>query len=235
MDLSNLQRQVLHGEEDLGRAKVDSAKASLARINPQVRLETHVTRLTPDNALDLFGRYDLVADGSDNFATRYLVNDACHLAGKPLVSAAIMRFDGQLSTFRSHLGHGAPRTSDRPTGSGADQSDRDAQQGQANPCYRCLFGAQPDRDPKQSCADVGVIGALAGVMGSLQSIEVIKELLGIGQSMAGRLLLYDALEATFRTIKFTADPACPLCGQTPSITRLEAARYGLDGATCAAE
>ncbi|MGO1119025.1 HesA/MoeB/ThiF family protein [Rhodovibrionaceae bacterium A322] len=228
VDLSNLQRQVLHGEENLGQDKVESARANLARINPEVTLEAHSVRLTPDNALDIIRKYDLVADGSDNFATRYLVNDACHLAGKTLVSAAIMRFDGQLSTYRSHLSASA-----EPEAGSA--SDGETASTPKNPCYRCLFGEQPDADPKQSCADVGVMGALAGVMGSLQSVEVIKELLGIGQSMSGRLLLYDALEANFRTVKFKADPDCPLCGSDPSIKDLDPGRYKLEGAVCAAQ
>ena len=199
VDLSNLQRQVVHATSAIGQAKVASAAARLAEINPQVRIETFPTRLTAKNALDLIGRYDLVADGSDSFATRYLVNDACYLAARPLVSAAIMRFDGQLTTFKAHQGHG--------------------DDGSRNPCYRCLFGAQTG-DPKQSCADVGVLGALAGVMGSMQAVEVVKELLGIGDGLSGRLVLYDALGPTFRVLRAKADPACALCGETPSIRSL---------------
>lgn len=214
VDLSNLQRQVIHGESALGLAKVDSAAARLKEINPEVVVTAHRERLTPGNALALVSRYDLVCDGSDNFATRYLANDACHLAGRTLVSAAIMRFDGQLTTLRSHRGHGP--------------------EGDANPCYRCLFGDQPG-DPKQSCADVGVLGALAGTMGALQAVEAVKELLGIGRSLAGRLLLYDALEAGFRTIRTKADPDCALCGRQPSITSLSASAYRLAAEVCAAE
>jgi adenylyltransferase/sulfurtransferase len=213
VDLSNLQRQVVHGTADIGSAKIDSARKRLADINPEVRVETHARRLLPDNVMDLVAAYDLVADGSDNFPTRYLLNDACHLAGRSLVSAAIMRFDGQLTTYRSHLGHGEDG---------------------ANPCYRCVFGAQPE-DFKQSCADVGVLGALAGAMGSLQAIEVVKELLGIGTSMAGRLLLYDALGGDFRNIAIKADPDCPLCGSQASITAIDAGAYRLDDAVCAAQ
>ena len=204
VDLSNLQRQVLHDTSALGAAKTLSAAARLAEVNPEVKVVRHDLRLAPENALELVRGYDLVADGSDNFPTRYLLNDACYLAGKTLVSAAIMRFDGQLSTFKAHL-----RGSDSP---------------EAHTCYRCIFGAQPG-DPKQSCADVGVMGALAGTMGSLQAVEVIKELLGIGESLSGALLLYDALGATVRKIKVKADPACPLCGPQATIRALESSAY----------
>ncbi|SME94057.1 adenylyltransferase and sulfurtransferase [Tistlia consotensis] len=214
VDLSNLQRQVIHGEAEIGAPKVASAARRLKAINPDVRVEEHRTRLTAANALALVSAYDLVCDGSDNFATRYLANDACHLAGRSLVTAAIMRFDGQLTTLRSHRGHGSD--------------------GAENPCYRCLFGEQPE-DPKQSCADVGVLGALAGTMGALQAVEAVKELLGIGRSLAGRLLLYDALEAGFRTIRAKADPDCPLCGARPSIGSLSDLDYRPDAAVCAAE
>ena len=200
VELSNLQRQVIHGTDDIGRAKVESAAAAIARINPQVTVEAHRDRLTAETALDLIASYDLVADGSDNFATRYLVNDACVLARRSLVSAAIMRFDGQLSTFKPHVD-------------------------EAFPCYRCLFGEQPPRDPKMSCADVGVLGALPGTLGALQATEVVKELLGVGRSMAGRLLLYDALEASFREVRARRDPACRICGSQADILDLRAETY----------
>ncbi len=204
VDLSNLQRQVLHDTSSVGTAKIESAAARLAEVNPEVKVVRDGARLTAGNALDLIRGYDLVADGSDNFPTRFLLNDACYLAGKTLVSAAIMRFDGQIATFKAHT-----RAADTP---------------EAQPCYRCIFGDQPG-DPKQSCADVGVIGALAGTMGSLQAVEVIKELLGIGESLSGKLLLYDALGATFRKIKTKADPACPLCGPQATIRTLDSAAY----------
>ena len=204
VDLSNLQRQVVHDSSNIGMAKVDSAKARLAEINPEIEVETHQTRLTRETAMDLIPGYDLVADGSDNFPTRYLVNDACYLAGRTLVSAAILRFDGQLATFKAHL--------------------RGAQAPEAHPCYRCLFGNQPP-DTKESCADVGVLGALAGALGSLQAIEVVKELLGVGDSLSGSLLLYDALGATFRKVKVKADPACSLCGPQATIKSLDAVDY----------
>jgi len=213
VDLSNLQRQVVHDTSAIGQAKTLSAKARLAEVNPEVRVIAHTARLTPANALDLVRGYDLVADGSDNFATRFLVNDACYLAGRTLVSAAIMRFDGQLTTFKAHArGPGEP---------------------EAHPCYRCVFGAQPP-DPKESCADVGVLGALAGALGALQATEVIKEIVGIGDSLSGALLLYDALTVNFRKIKLKADPACPLCGPQATIRDLASVAYGDPGPVCAA-
>jgi adenylyltransferase/sulfurtransferase len=208
VDLSNLQRQIVHDTSNIGLDKVESAKARLAEVNPEVRVVAHKQRLVPDTALELIGQYDLVADGSDNFPTRYLVNDACYLAGKTLVAAAIMRFDGQLSTYKAH-------------------------EGGERPCYRCIFGAQP-ADPKQSCADVGVLGALAGSLGALQATEVIKELLGIGESLAGRLLLYDSLGTSFHMVKLKPDPACPLCGPQASIRDLETVSYRESEPYCAA-
>jgi adenylyltransferase/sulfurtransferase len=213
VDLSNLQRQVLHDTSWIGEKKVASAQARLAEINPEVRVVAHRERLTSGRALDLIGGYDLVADGSDNFATRYVVNDACYLAKKTLVSAAIMRFDGQISTYKAHL---------RPAG---DQS--------AHPCYRCVFGPQPE-DPKESCADVGVLGALPGTLGALQATEVIKELLGIGDSLSGRLILYDALAASFQTIAIKPDPACALCGPQATIRDLTSMDYREEEPFCAA-
>ncbi len=206
VDLSNLQRQVLHDTANIGMAKVESARRRLAEINPEVKVEAHNQRLTPDSALDLVARYDLVADGSDNFPTRYLANDACYLAGKTLVSAAIMRFDGQLSTFKAHDGE--------------------------TPCYRCLFGPQPG-DPKESCADVGVLGALAGTLGALQANEVVKEILGIGTSLAGSLVLFDSLETTFRKVKAPRDPDCALCGSQATIRDLKTIDYRTGEALCA--
>ena len=213
VDLSNLQRQVVHDTSNIGLAKTISAKARLAEINPEVQVVPHRTRVTRETVMDLVSGYDLVADGSDNFPTRYLMNDACYLAGKTLVSAAIMRFDGQLTTFKAH--------------------QRSADQPEAHPCYRCLFGDQPE-DPKESCADVGVLGALAGTLGAMQATEVIKELLGIGDSLSGALLLYDALGATFRKIKAKADPACALCGPQATITDLDAVPYREREPFCAA-
>ena len=213
VDLSNLQRQVLHDTSRIGEPKVASAQARLAEINPEVRVVAHRERLTSSRALDLIGAYDLVADGSDNFATRYVVNDACYLAKKTLVSAAIMRFDGQISTYKAHL--------------------RQAGDVDAHPCYRCVFGPQPE-DPKESCADVGVLGALPGTLGALQATEVIKELLGIGDSLSGRLILYDALAASFQSIAIKPDPACALCGPQATIRDLGSVDYREEEPFCAA-
>ena len=188
VDLSNLQRQIAHTTNAIGQPKVESAAAAVRLLNPDVRVETHAFRLGPDTALDLIGRYDVVADGSDNFQTRFLVNDACFFAGKPLVSAAILRFDGQLATFKK-----------------------------GGPCYRCLFPSPPPPGHIPSCAEAGVLGAVAGVLGALQATEVVKEILGIGTSMAGALLIYDALATTFRRITIRSDPGCPLCGTAPTV------------------
>ncbi|CAO3407744.1 Molybdopterin-synthase adenylyltransferase (EC 2.7.7.80) [Azospirillum largimobile] len=197
VDLSNLQRQVIHDESTLGLPKVESAAARIRALNPDVRVEVHRMRLNRDNAMDLIGRYDLVADGSDNFATRFLLNDACFLAGKTLVSAAILRFDGQLSTFKAHLG--AP-----------------------HPCYRCLFAEPPPRGTVPSCSEGGVLGALAGFVGSLQATEVLKELLGLGESLSGSLLMMDTLYASYQRIAIRRDPDCALCGDHPTIHDLSA-------------
>ncbi|MCH7634008.1 MAG: molybdopterin-synthase adenylyltransferase MoeB [Proteobacteria bacterium] len=195
VDLSNLQRQVIHGTGRIGAAKVESARETLGEINPEVTLVPHQTRLNAENALELIADYDLVADGSDNFATRFLVNDACYLAKTPLVSAALLRFEGQISTFKAYLGG-------------------------EEPCYRCIFREPPPPGLIPTCAEGGVLGAVAGAMGSIQAVEVIKELLGIGESLSGSLLLYDALTTTFRKIKVKPDPECPLCGENPTIRDL---------------
>jgi adenylyltransferase/sulfurtransferase len=200
VDLSNLQRQIVHATGAVGRPKVESAQATLAAINPEVRIEGHPERLTAANALAVIGGYDIVADGSDNFPTRFLVNDACHFARRPLVSGAVLRFDGQVATFRSF----PPGLGDPPRG----------------PCYRCLFPAPPPAGAVPSCAEAGVLGAFCGVVGSLQATEVIKELLGIGESLAGWLLVCDGLRGTFRRIRVRPDPACPLCGEHPAIREL---------------
>jgi adenylyltransferase/sulfurtransferase len=193
--LSNLQRQVIHSTADLGRPKVESARDAARRVNPEVKLVPHRERLTAQNVSRLITGYDLVADGTDNFETRFLLNDACHLGGRTLVSAAILRFEGQVATFKSHLGP-------------------------PYPCYRCLYREAPPPGMVPSCSEGGVFGALAGVVGSIQATETIKEILGIGQSLAGSLLIYDALEVTFRKMKLPRDPACPLCGDAPTITDL---------------
>ena len=192
VSLSNLQRQILHRTIDVGRPKTDSAVMAAGAINPGVKIVPHRTRIDPGNAGAIVADYDLVCDGSDNFATRYLLNDTCYFLGKTLVSAAILQFAGQLSTFKAHEGTG-------------------------HPCYRCVFPEAPPADLVPSCAEAGVLGALAGAVGSLQAVEAIKEVLGIGRSLSGRLLLYDALEASVRIITIPRDPACPLCGEHPKI------------------
>ncbi|MBK3733950.1 adenylyltransferase/sulfurtransferase [Azospirillum brasilense] len=197
VDLSNLQRQVIHDESSLGVPKVESAAARIRALNPDVAVEVHKTRLTKDNALDLIGRYDIVADGSDNFATRFLLNDACYFAGRTLVSAAILRFDGQVSTFKAHLGD-------------------------PHPCYRCLFPEPPPRGLVPSCSEGGVLGALAGFVGSLQTTEVLKEIMGIGEGLSGSLMMLDTLHASFQRITVRRDPDCPLCGAHPTIHDLSA-------------
>lgn len=195
VELSNLQRQVVHDTTTLGRPKVDSAIDRLQALNPEVKAEPFADRLTAENALDRIAGFDIVVDGSDNFATRYLVNDACFLAGRPLVSAAMLRFEAQLSTFKAHLGD-------------------------PHPCYRCLFAEPPEPGTVPTCSEAGVFGALPGVVGSMQAIEVIKEILGIGDGLSGRLLLYDALEARLREVALPRDPDCPLCGDHPTLTDL---------------
>ena len=184
VSLSNLQRQILFSTADIGRAKVEAGAAALNALNPGVRIETHALRLTQDNAAALFAGYDIIADGSDNFETRFLVNDTAFAAKKTLVSAAVTEFEGQLATFKAHDG--------------------------ASPCYRCLFPAPPPPGTVPNCSETGVLGAAAGVMGSLQALEVLKEITGIGTSLAGRLLIYEALTARFRTITVPRDPACSL-------------------------
>jgi adenylyltransferase/sulfurtransferase len=192
VELSNLQRQIIHTTDSVGQPKVASAAEMLARINPDVRVVPHQARLTAANVMAVIADYDLVADGSDNFTTRFLLNDACYLAGKTLVSAALLRFDAQLSTFKAHLG--AP-----------------------HPCYRCLFPTPPPEDLIPRCEQAGILGALAGTVGALQATEVLKELIGIGDSMSGHLLIYDALATSFRKIRIKRDPACPLCGPQATI------------------
>jgi len=193
VDVSNLQRQVLHGTDDVGRPKLDSARDRIQALNPHVTVEPYPVRLDPGNALDILPRYDVVVDGSDNFPTRYLVNDACVQAGIPLVYGSILRWEGQVSLF-----------ADGPEG----------------PCYRCLFREPPPADLVPTCAEAGVFGALPGVVGSMQALEAIKRVLGVGESLRGRLLLFDALGASWREVRVRRDPGCPVCGDDPSIDTL---------------
>jgi adenylyltransferase/sulfurtransferase len=190
VDLSNLQRQVAHSAARIGTPKVQSAAAAMTAINPLVRVIPHAVRLDAGNVGALIEDYDIVCDGTDNFAARFLLADAAWRAGKILISAAVLRFEGQLATFRP--------------GRAAD--------GGALPCYRCLYPASPQAGAQPSCAEAGVLGPVTGVMGTLQATEVLKEVLGIGDSLAGRLLLWDALAARFRVIRLAPDPACPVCG-----------------------
>jgi adenylyltransferase/sulfurtransferase len=192
VDFSNLQRQVLHGTDDVGRPKLHSAADRLRAINPEVRLDLYETRLTSANALSVLGPYDVIIDGTDNFPTRYLVNDACVLLGKPNIYGSIFRFDGQASVF--YPGRG--------------------------PCYRCLYPEPPPPGEVPSCAEGGVLGILPGLIGCIQATEAVKLLLGKGSPLVGRLLLYDALQMTFREFKVRRNPRCPICGETPTIKQL---------------
>jgi molybdopterin-synthase adenylyltransferase len=195
VSLSNLQRQIAHRTRDVGRAKTESAAEAVAALNPGTDVELHPVRLAADNALDLIGRYDIIADGSDNFATRFLVNDACYFARKTLVSAAVTEFDGQLATYKAYDSSGLP-------------------------CYRCLFPEPPPPGTTPSCSETGILGAAAGVMGTLQALEVMKEILELGESLAGKLLIYDALATRFRGVKVRPDPDCKLCGPNATIRDL---------------
>jgi molybdopterin-synthase adenylyltransferase len=197
--LSNLQRQVIHGTPEVGTPKTASAAAAIRRLNPHVAVEAHATRLVAANALDLVGNYDIVADGSDNFATRYLVSDACFFAKKPLVTAAVGVFDGTLTTLRPY-----ERRAD----------------GTPNPTYRCLFPEPPPPGSVPACAEAGILGALTGVVGSLMALEVIREIVGFGEGLTGRLVMLDARSMRFETLQYAWDPANPLSGERPTITDL---------------
>ncbi len=199
VSLSNLQRQVLHTTSRIGEPKVASATTAVGDLNPHVHVEAHETRINADNAADLISAYDIVADGSDNFATRYLVSDACYFAKRTLVFAAVGPFDGYVSTFKPH-----ERASD----------------GRRYPSYRCLFPSPPAPEATFNCAEVGVLGSVVGVVGTLQATEVLKEVMGIGETLAGRLLVYDALSARFQTLQVPWDPENPLSGETPTLTDL---------------
>ncbi len=192
VDLSNLQRQILHSTEDVGRLKVKSAKETMEALNPDVEVVPYVERLTSDNILDIIKDYDVIIDGCDNFPTRYLVNDACVFLNKPLVSAAVFRFDGQLSTFIPHQG----------------------------PCYRCLYESPPPAGLVPSCQEAGVLGVLPGVLGVLQATEVLKYILGQGELLTGQLLIVNLLDMSFQKVKVPWNPKCPVCGENPTITEL---------------
>jgi adenylyltransferase/sulfurtransferase len=192
VDESNLQRQVIHGQSDVGRLKVESARDSIAEINPFVTVQVHAEALSNDNVMEIFSGYDLIVDGTDNFATRYMVNDACVLLGKPYVWGSIFRFDGQASVFWAEHG----------------------------PCYRCLYPDPPPPGMVPSCAEGGVLGVLCASIGSIQVNEAIKLLTGVGEALVGRLMIYDALEMSYRSVRVRKDPECAICGKNPTITSL---------------
>ena len=191
VDLTNLQRQILHHNDDVGRPKVDSARDTLLSYNPGVEVIGHKEPLSSDNALGIMANYDVIVNGADNFPARYLANDAAYLSGKPLVDGSILMFDGQTTVFLPDRG-----------------------------CYRCLFPTPPPPGEVPSCAEAGVLGMLPGLVGSIQATETVKLILGIGESLASRLLLIDALDMQFRTVKIRRDPKCPLCGDSPTVTEL---------------
>ena len=191
VDLSNLQRQILHHTADVGRPKLQSALDTIKSYNPDTNVVLHDARLESGNAMEIIGQYDLVINGADNFATRYLVNDACYLLGKPLIDGSILIFDGQATVFIPGEG-----------------------------CYRCLFPSPPPPGMVPNCAEAGVLGALTGLVGSIQATEALKYILGIGESLSSRLLLIDALSMSFREVKLRRNPACPLCGDNPTVTEL---------------
>jgi len=194
VDITNLQRQVLHFTNDIGRPKTDSAKEKLTRLNPDIKVEVYDETINKNNICDIIRNYDIVIDGSDNFPTRYLVNDACFFERKTLVSGAILGFEGQLSVFKPHKG---------------------------GPCYRCLYPEIPPAGLIPSCQEAGILGAVAGTVGTMQALECLKELLEIGRTLVGRLLVFNALNMTFTEVKVNKDPACPLCGENPTITSIE--------------
>ncbi|MBI3850875.1 MAG: molybdopterin-synthase adenylyltransferase MoeB [Verrucomicrobia bacterium] len=193
VDFSNLQRQILHGTEDVGRPKTESARQTIASINPNTQVVVHNTRISSENALEIIRQYDIVVDGTDNFPTRYLTNDACVLLKKPNVYGSIFRFEGQASVFAPHLG---------------------------GPCYRCLYPEPPPPGMVPSCAEGGVLGVLPGIIGCIQATEILKLALGKGSSLVGRLLLFNALDMKFRELKLRRDPQCPVCGDNPTIKEL---------------
>lgn len=200
VELSNLQRQIAHGMKDLGMPKVESAKSTMLDMNPEIGVQAHNVRLDASNVMDLIAEYDVIADGSDNFETRFLLNDACYFAGKTLVSGAALRFDGQVATFKAHLGD-------------------------PHPCYRCIYHSPPPEDAIPSCSQGGVLGSVVGMIGGIQATEILKELMDIGDGLSGKLVIVDALGASFRKIKVRRDPGCPLCSENASIKDLSIHEY----------
>jgi adenylyltransferase/sulfurtransferase len=210
VSLDNLHRQIVHDTKSVGKAKTRSAAGAIERLNPHVETRLYTTRLVPENVAGIIGGYDIVADGSDNFATRYLVNDACYFAKTPLVFAAVGPFDGHLTTFRAFETDGA---------------------GNPRPSYRCLFPEPPPDGTVPPCSEAGILGAVAGVIGCLAAVEVVKELLGLGESLVGRLLLYDALQARFSTVAYAWDPDNPLNGRAPRFHDLSHHRTAMEEAS----
>lgn len=192
VDSTNLQRQILHSTSDVGRLKTESAREKLTALNPEVEVRTHPVRLTSENVMDIIKDYDIILDGSDNFPTRYLINDACFLSKKTIVHGSIFRFEGQVTVFKPEQG----------------------------PCYRCLFPVPPPPGLIPSCQEAGVLGVLPGLIGTVQAVETLKLILGVGEPLVGRLLLYDSLSMRFQEVTIKADPDCPLCGKEPSISGL---------------
>ena len=197
VDLSNLQRQIIHATSKIGAPKVESARATLSRVNPTIKIRTYKNRLTAGNITEIINEYDVIVDGSDNFETRYLINDAAFLNRKIVDSGALLRFEGQLTTFRSGL-----------------------EFNEGEPCYRCLFPTAPPANSGNRCEDVGILGSVAGVIGTLQATEVLKEIIGLGETMSGRLLIFDAMNMEFRKIRYKKRLDCRLCGDDPSITEI---------------
>jgi thiazole biosynthesis adenylyltransferase ThiF len=195
VDLSNLQRQIIHNTERVGTPKVESARRTVEMLNPDVKVITYNTRISKENIMDIIKDYDVVLDGTDNFPTRFLINDACYFAGKPLVSAAMLRFEGQVSVF-------------------------DFRMKEQSPCYRCLFPEPPPPGLVPSCQEAGILGSIGGIMGCIQATEAIKLILGIGEPLVGKLLIMDALSMDFRKVRLRKDPNCPLCGEKPVIKEL---------------
>ncbi len=202
VERSNLQRQIIHADADVGRPKVDSAADYVTALNPDIDVEAHETRLTAANVADLAGEYDIVLDASDNFATRYLLNDHCVLTNTPLSHGAIYRFEGQVTTFTNDRG-----------------------EGESPPCYRCLFPEAPEPGTVPNCATTGVLGVLPGTVGCIQATEVVKYLLGTGELLEGRLLMYDAMDMRFEAVEMRSNPACPVCGDDPAIDSIEDVTY----------
>lgn len=192
VDLTNLQRQILHATKDIGRPKVESGKERLTALNPDIKVVPYKLAINSENIMDLIKQYDVVVDGTDNFPTRFLINDACVFAGKPLVHGAILRFDGQAFTIIPHEG----------------------------PCYRCIFREPPPPGTVPNCSQAGILGAIAGIIGTIQATEAIKIILGKGKLLSGRMLIVDALDMSFRETKVRQDPDCPVCGKNPTITKL---------------